>query len=75
MRVRSDARQHAAAKVGAKLLLDEAGGRLVAPSRVSQEGLELLADDPMQERLLGRSRRVAVCRFAEDRAMGVGRTL
>jgi hypothetical protein len=26
----------------------------------------------MQERLLGRSRRVAVCRFPEDRGMGVG---
>jgi hypothetical protein len=40
-------RQHATAKVGTKLFLDEAGGRLVSPSRVSQEGLEVFTDDPM----------------------------
>jgi hypothetical protein len=63
--------QHATAKVGPKLLLDEAGSWLVPRSRVSQEGLELLTDDPVQERLLGRSRRVAVCSFPKDRALGV----
>jgi putative addiction module component (TIGR02574 family) len=65
--------ENTTAKVGPKFLLDEAVGWLVSRSRVGQEGLELLADDPVQERrLLGRSRRVAFCRFPEDRGMGVG---
>ena len=40
-------RQHAAAKGGPKLLLDEAGGWRVLQPRASQEGLERFANDPV----------------------------
>lgn len=52
--------QDATAKVGPELLLDEVGSWLVSRARAGQERLELLANDPMRERLLGGSRRVDV---------------
>ncbi len=46
-------RKHAALEVGAEFALDEAGhGRTIAP-RSGEEGLELLPDDFVKERLLG----------------------
>ena len=46
-------REHAALEVGAEFALDEAGhGRTIAP-RSGEEGLELLPDDFVKERLLG----------------------
>jgi hypothetical protein len=47
--------QHAATKVGAERLLDEARSVLVSRSRAGEEGLELVGDGPMEERLFRRS--------------------
>ncbi|MDE0886967.1 MAG: hypothetical protein OSB70_15700, partial [Myxococcota bacterium] len=46
-------REHAAAQEGAKLLLDEARGRLLPACGAREETFELLADDSMKESLLG----------------------
>ena len=45
-------REHAAAKEGAKLLLDEARGRLLSVCGAREEAFELLANDLMKESLL-----------------------
>jgi len=44
--------EHATAKEGAKLLLDEAGGGLLSVRGARQEACELLADDLMKKSLL-----------------------
>jgi len=44
--------EHATAQECAKLLLDEARHRLIAQRRAREERLQLLADDPVKERLL-----------------------
>ena len=46
-------REHAAAEEGAKLLLDEARGRLLSACGAREKTFELLADDSMNESLLG----------------------
>ena len=46
-------REYAAAEEGAKLLLDEARGRLLPACGAREETFELLADDSMKESLLG----------------------
>ena len=45
-------REHAAAKEGAKFLLDEARSRLLSVCSVREEAFELLANDLMEESLL-----------------------
>ena len=45
--------EYAAAEEGAKLLLDEARGRLLSACGAREETFELLADDSMKESLLG----------------------
>ncbi len=45
--------EDAAVEMGAELALDEARHRCVLLAGADQEGLELLADDLVQERLLG----------------------
>ncbi len=47
--------QDATAKVGAERLLDETRTVLVSRSRAGEEGLELVGDGPMEERLFRRS--------------------
>ena len=51
--------QDAAAEEGAQLLQDEAGNGLIPALRSGEEGLQLLADDSVQEGPLGRPWRVA----------------
>jgi hypothetical protein len=46
-------REHATAKEGAKLLLDEAGSGLLSVCSAREEASELLANDLMKESLLG----------------------
>ena len=46
-------REHAAAEEGAKLLLDEARGRLLSACGARKEPFELFADGSMKESLLG----------------------
>ena len=63
--------QDAAAKEGSELLLYEARSGLVSASRAGEEGLELLTNDPMEERLLRRPRVVgALCCAFPDDSMG-----
>jgi hypothetical protein len=45
--------EHAAAKEGAQLLLDETGYRMPAFGRPGEEALELLANRPVEKGLLG----------------------
>jgi len=45
--------EHTAVQIGADLALDEAGDRHVSRSCTGEEGLELVADDLMEEGLLG----------------------
>src|SRR4029453_3580759 len=52
--------EDAAAQEGPELLLDEVRRRTLTGSRAGQEGLELLAEDPVAGRLLGGARRVSV---------------
>ncbi len=61
--------EDAAAQVGAELLQDEAGDRLVPLAGALQEGLELVAHGPVQQRVLGRARFVLA-----DSVCGPGRT-
>jgi hypothetical protein len=51
--------QDAAAEEGAQLLLDEVGRGVISAPRPEEKGLQLLADDSVQEGLLGRPWRVA----------------
>ena len=46
-------RENAAAQEGAELLLDEVGRGTVARSRSREERFELIADDAVEERVLG----------------------
>ncbi len=46
-------RKHAALEVGAELALDEMRHRGAVPPRSGEEGLELVPDDFVKERLLG----------------------
>ena len=46
-------RQDAAAQIGTQLLLDEAGRGLLPASRASEDRLEVLADDLVEQRSLG----------------------
>ena len=63
--------QDAAAKESSELLQGEARSGLVSASRAGQEGLELLTNDPMEERLLRRPRVVgALCCAFPDDSMG-----
>jgi hypothetical protein len=64
--------QDPAAQVGPQLLLDEARRRLAACRGAGEEALEVLPDDAVQKRLLGRSTRVGVVARLGRHREGVG---